>query len=62
MMSGAIPDVILLEDLIDLGAFLEATGRTIPRNKWIPECIEHSQQLRFEAERRASIGALENFF
>jgi hypothetical protein len=49
MANGALPDLILLEDAIDLCDFLEATGRTIPRSKWAVESIAAVQRANLEA-------------
>jgi hypothetical protein len=49
MANGTLPDLILLEDAIDLCDFLEATGRTIPRSKWAAESIAAVQRSNLEA-------------
>jgi hypothetical protein len=38
MANSVLPEWVLLEDAADLTRFYEATWRTIPRGKWVPEC------------------------
>ena len=40
---------IPLADAYDLAAFLEATGRTIPRHEWAAESIAAFQRRNLEA-------------
>lgn len=37
---------MLLEDAMDLAGILEGTGRTIPRDRWADEAIEHAAGRR----------------
>jgi hypothetical protein len=49
MANSPLPDLMLLEDAIDLCDFLEATGRTIPRSSWAIESIAAVQRANLEA-------------
>ena len=49
MANSLLPNLVLLEDAIDLCDFLEATKRTIPRSRWAVESIAAAQKANFEA-------------
>jgi len=49
MANSSLPELILLEDAVDLCDFLEATRRTIPRSNWAVESIAATQRANFEA-------------
>jgi hypothetical protein len=49
MANSPLPELIRLEDAIDLCDFLEATRRTIPRSNWAVESITAAQRANFEA-------------
>lgn len=37
LANSTLPDLMLLEDANDICEFLEASGRTIPRERWALE-------------------------
>jgi hypothetical protein len=49
MMSGTLPDFVLLEDANDLADFYEATRRTIARGKWAEESIAAGRRKQMES-------------
>ena len=49
MANSSLPELLLLEDAIDLCDFFEATRRTIPRSDWAIESIAAAQRANFEA-------------
>lgn len=51
MANAPLPPFLLLEDALDLVDFYEATGRTVPRDRWADECVAHRER----AEQRAAI-------
>jgi hypothetical protein len=48
-LANSPPSLIPLEDAVDLADFYEATGRTIPRNRWATEAMAAVQRRNLEA-------------